>query len=143
MLLVLQFHRLIVIMSGRTSKDAVYSIEQTVTKHGGSNETTTVTVASSHPSQASVIRIRNQSTIAKTQGNHSNGNLPHPFAGACFVNGTRGYIADPTALKRGIQAFLRQLYPTSRDDIIHPDDYYWEVLDHYASHYQNDTFYYG
>jgi hypothetical protein len=54
---------------------------------------------------------------------------------ARFANGSIGYIADPTALRRGISAFLKQPYDN------HNNHSYWHVLKHYQEQYRRDALY--
>jgi hypothetical protein len=63
---------------------------------------------------------------------------PHPHAGARDVNGNLGYIADPTALKRGRQAYLQQ-HPSN--DLNGGDDNndYWQILEGDYFNSQNAT----
>jgi hypothetical protein len=67
-------------------------------------------------------------------------NLPHPHAGSRCPNGTMGYIADPTALRRNLQSFLQQLFPDELDPLSNAS-HYWDLLTDYYPQHRNGSLY--
>ena len=64
---------------------------------------------------------------------------PHPRAGARSQTGQLGYIADPTALKRGRQQFLNNLPTSQQHD--NEEGCFWQALERYQKEYRLGTRY--
>jgi hypothetical protein len=68
-----------------------------------------------------------------------NDGLPSMANGARYANGTLGYVADPTALRKGVASFLKLLL-VDNDSSVRDDKLYWKLLMDYESTYRNGTF---
>jgi hypothetical protein len=71
---------------------------------------------------------------------------PHPHAGARSQTGQLGYIADPTALKRGREHFLNKLSPSHNNDDNDDNNeqeglLFWQALEGYQKEYRLGTLY--
>jgi len=86
-------------------------------------------------SKADPLQPTTLGTLANVESTNSSLPRPHPHAGARYPDGTLGYVADPSALRRGMEDFLQ----TQEKGFLTEETAYWKALLHYESGFRNST----
>ena len=84
-----------------------------------------------------------QTETPSTHPVYTTGSAPRQMeshTGSRFANGTLGYIADPTALRRNLQIFLQRQYPNEINPLRN-SSHYWNLLTDYYPEYRNGSLY--
>ena len=124
-------------------RTALYSQPARMEVAAPENHNRTIANATTNMSQQSSPSVMDHDTNQRTAVLPQAGsldNLSHPHAGALHPNGTMGYIADPTALRRHLQFFLQRDYPDEVDPLSNAS-HYWELLTNYYPQHRNGSLY--